>query len=340
MGDLMVAKKKEPVKKIKVHKKEIKQENKEAKSEKKKPGINKVFVISSAIVLIILIVTGVFVYLNKDKLFDKVVASVNGEKIYLKDVNDRFALYQGAYTKEDLLNQTIIEKLLLQEAAKQNLAVTDEDFNKFLDSLLVANSMNKDQLMQELKTQGISYSEFEKSYKQRILIEKLINGIIKDISVAQQEIDDYYLTVKSQLPENVTFEDVKDLINQTLVAQKQNAAFTEVVTNMIANAKIITHLELIQEKAVGQDKVVSLAKCLTEKGAIMYGASWCSHCANQKAMFGDAFQYITYNECDTTGKEACDAAGIQGYPTWTIGGQNYEGEITLENLAKTSGCAY
>lgn len=31
------------------------------------------------------------------------------------------------------------------------------------------------------------------------------------------------------------------------------------------------------------------AKCLTEKGAKMYGTSWCGHCKNQKALFGDSF---------------------------------------------------
>jgi len=329
----VVTKKKEPVKKIKVQKKELKQI-------KKKPGINKVFVISSAIVLVILIAAGVFVYLNKDKLFDKVVASVNGEKIYLKEVNDRFALYQGAYTKEELLNQTIIEKLLLQESAKKGLTVTDDEFNTFLTSLLQANNLTNDQLVQELKTQGMSYAEFEKSYKQRLVLEKLITGVIKDISVTEQEIDDYYIQVKSQLPENVTFEQVKSLINQTLLAQKQNKVFADFVEGLFAKSAIKTNYGLISEKVSDQDKVVGLAECLTEKGAIMYGASTCSHCKNQKALFGDAFQYVTYIECDTTGKDACDKAGIQGYPTWIIGGQNYEGEITLENLAKASGCSY
>ena len=33
---------------------------------------------------------------------------------------------------------------------------------------------------------------------------------------------------------------------------------------------------------------VSLAQCLTEKEVIMYGTEWCSHCKNQKAMFGES----------------------------------------------------
>lgn len=80
-----------------------------------------------------------------------------------------------------------------------------------------------------------------------------------------------------------------------------------------------------------------LAKCLTEKGAAMYGAYWCSHCQNQKKLFGDAFQYIVYVEC-TENEEKCTADGIGGYPTWKINGLNYPGEKTFEELKEISGC--
>jgi hypothetical protein len=341
----MVAKKKEPVN-VKVHKKTVKKQVHEVKEEKHKKKSNKVLLISLIAVAVILVIAGVAVYMNKDKLFDKVVATVNGEKIFLKEVNSRYALYQGSYTKIELLNQTVIERLLLQEAAKKNIEVSDEEFNKFLDSLLQANSMTKDQLMQEIKKQNIEYSEFEKSYKQRILIEKLIADITKDIQVSEQDVLAYYELVKSQIPENVTFAEVQPLINQTVMAQKQNQAFSDFMDNLFAKSNIVINSKLVEDKPATEeklsnpDKLVNLAKCLTEKGTIMYGASWCGHCANQKAMFGDAFQYVTYVECDTTGKEACDAAGVQAYPTWFINGEKQEGEIPLETLAGVTGCSY
>ncbi len=59
------------------------------------------------------------------------------------------------------------------------------------------------------------------------------------------------------------------------------------------------------------------AKCLTQKGAVMYGAVWCPHCKEQKAAFGDSFKYINHIECpDNT--QLCIDKGIQGYPTWII----------------------
>jgi glutaredoxin len=84
-------------------------------------------------------------------------------------------------------------------------------------------------------------------------------------------------------------------------------------------------------------KYDNFAKCLSQKNAVMYGAEWCGHCKNQKAMFGDSFKYVTYVEC-TTNQATCDANGVQGYPTWIINGKAYPGEISLESLSTTSGC--
>ena len=84
-------------------------------------------------------------------------------------------------------------------------------------------------------------------------------------------------------------------------------------------------------------KADDLAKCLTEKGAVMYGTEWCPHCAAQKEMFGSSFEYVTYVDCDKN-KRACVNAGVKGYPTWQINEANYEGTQSLYDLAKNSGC--
>ncbi|MFH1142025.1 MAG: vitamin K epoxide reductase family protein [Chloroflexota bacterium] len=89
------------------------------------------------------------------------------------------------------------------------------------------------------------------------------------------------------------------------------------------------------------DFATSLAKYLTDHGAALYGAFWCPHCADQKAMFGDAFRYVHYVECDPRGQDSdpllCDQKGINAYPTWEIGGRFYQGVLSLERLASLSG---
>ena len=65
----------------------------------------------------------------------------------------------------------------------------------------------------------------------------------------------------------------------------------------------------------------------------MYGTEWCPHCKNQKALFGNSFQYINYIDCDKD-RNACRDAEITGYPTWKRDGQNYPGEQSLYRLAE------
>ena len=87
---------------------------------------------------------------------------------------------------------------------------------------------------------------------------------------------------------------------------------------------------------------IALAQHLTAIGAKKYGAFWCPHCFEQKQLFGqEAFDEVTYIECAEGGKDpqpqACQAAGIQSFPTWEIDGKFYPGIKTPDELAELSG---
>lgn len=82
----------------------------------------------------------------------------------------------------------------------------------------------------------------------------------------------------------------------------------------------------------------AFAQCLTERGAAMYGAEWCSHCQNQKRMFGESFRFVNYVEC-TEEIRTCTEKGIQGFPTWVFADNSrLEGEQSFAALAAKSGC--
>ncbi|MEZ6209476.1 MAG: hypothetical protein R3B64_02825 [Candidatus Paceibacterota bacterium] len=87
----------------------------------------------------------------------------------------------------------------------------------------------------------------------------------------------------------------------------------------------------------------TFAMCLGESGATFYGAFWCPHCNNQKAMFGNSARLLPYVECSTEdGKgqtQVCIDAGITGYPTWEFAdASRLSGEIELSELADKTGC--
>lgn len=90
-------------------------------------------------------------------------------------------------------------------------------------------------------------------------------------------------------------------------------------------------------------KYADVARCLTEKGVVFYGAYWCPHCQEQKTDFGDDFQFITYQECDDSGpngsRKACLDAGISSFPSWSFPGQGILiGRNPIFVVAKLANC--
>lgn len=86
--------------------------------------------------------------------------------------------------------------------------------------------------------------------------------------------------------------------------------------------------------------LMSLAQCLTDKGVVMYGAEWCSHCKDQKALFGGAWSAVTYVECPQN-TVLCTQKGVKGYPTWILAnGQKLEGVQPLARLAQAADCTW
>jgi len=92
--------------------------------------------------------------------------------------------------------------------------------------------------------------------------------------------------------------------------------------------------------SVGAGSAEMLARHLRESGAVMYGAYWCPHCAEQKALFGEAAKELPYVECDPSGvnprPDLCEKAGVKSFPTWVVGGERREGVQSLETLAELS----
>jgi hypothetical protein len=76
----------------------------------------------------------------------------------------------------------------------------------------------------------------------------------------------------------------------------------------------------------------NFAKCLADKGAVMYGAmDWCKYTQGQKGMFGKSFKYINYHEFQ-------DLPGIKITPTWVINGEWHENVQSFDKLAALTGC--
>lgn len=95
----------------------------------------------------------------------------------------------------------------------------------------------------------------------------------------------------------------------------------------------ILSVGLLLSSCTSSGEYSNLTACLSEKKAVMFGASWCPHCAEQKKMFGRSAKNMPYFECskgNTQVKECSDRA-IASYPTWQF---NEEAIKALPELAQ------
>jgi glutaredoxin len=82
----------------------------------------------------------------------------------------------------------------------------------------------------------------------------------------------------------------------------------------------------------------NFAHCLADKEITMFGMPSCSWCQKQKALFGEAFQFVSYIDCSKNPQE-CVSKGINATPTWVFSeNDKIESYLTLEQLAEVSGC--
>lgn len=120
-----------------------------------------------------------------------------------------------------------------------------------------------------------------------------------------------------------------------------NQAFPPGQTLPIIEAEPVGLKDLPLNSVPGNTEI--FAQCLAKKGAVMYGAFWCPHCQQQAKLFGDAFKFITYQECDAKGPngnpQICKNQGITSYPTWKFPNHpDLVGEQTFAALAEAANC--
>jgi foldase protein PrsA len=113
------------------------------------------------------------------------VLTVNGEPVYSKEIDKKLSYLQAQYgdtiTEDFVINQTINELLLVQEAKRQKLkvddAVIDDAVNKWVGQ--VKDSVTTEQLDQILQKENLTMEELiqdtRDAYKKNFLIYDLLN---------------------------------------------------------------------------------------------------------------------------------------------------------------------
>ncbi len=141
-------------------------------------------------------------------VFDKVIAVVNDEPIFLSELNEEgkpfFAMIKEKASagkqaeelqkaKKEVLRQLIQDKLLMQEAKKYHISVTKDEVDEAVQNIIRENRINHEQFKEELAKTGRTEAQFRKDLQKQILKSKLVGVAVRSkVVVPQEKIVSYY----------------------------------------------------------------------------------------------------------------------------------------------------
>lgn len=133
----------------------------------------------ATIVIILLIIGLLYVFRSSF-----IVATVNGEPVSRISFNKELEKESG----KRALNALITKKLILQEANKKHVAVSDKEIDSEMKKISDTLGKQGQKLDQALIARGITQDDLREQIRIEKLIEKLLS---KDIQVSDQEVNNY-----------------------------------------------------------------------------------------------------------------------------------------------------
>lgn len=142
------------------------------------------------------------------EIIDRCVAVVNDDIITFSEVNERgkpiFQRVAEQTPPSDLpealqqartavIEKLIDKKLLLQEAKKFNITVSDEEVDMAVLRILERNHTTMEQFRAEMVAMGLDEEQYKEDLRDQILSSKLVNIAVRSkVIVPEEKIIDYY----------------------------------------------------------------------------------------------------------------------------------------------------
>ncbi len=196
----------------------------EKSTARKLPKISK----KSLVVFLVTIILAAGAYYFKGQF---IVALVNGQPISRLTLIKELEKQSGEGTLEALVTKALV----LQEAEKQGVSVSDEEVGQEIAQIeenLGAQGQNLDQV---LGMQGISREDLEEQIRMQKTAEKIAGG---DLEVTDEEVENYFTENQDSFSEEAEEEEIKKNIRQQLEQRKLSAAINSLINSLREGADI------------------------------------------------------------------------------------------------------
>lgn len=236
-----------------------------------------------AVVAVALVLMGVINMKKPDAASDN-AAYVNGEAITMKelDYSYQYALpeeYKKVMTKWEFLNESVIpQKLLLQEALRSNVTVSNEEVKMAINELVQFSGLTAEEFEKQLDELKLGWSDVELTYWTRLTIAKFVDeNVLNTVNVTKAELQRAYNKAELEA-ENVSLEEATPYLKEDILLEKQSAALLEFLGGLRQNATVVIILE---EAKQGITSFSQTGKACNVNGTIqvyMFTTSTCKEC--------------------------------------------------------------
>lgn len=145
--------------------------------------------------------------MSRATIVDRILAVVNGEIITEVEFNEYLKLYNRFNAGEDqgpeapeseefkrqVLDQMINELLVVQEADRYEIQVSDSDVESYIERYKKDRELSHSEFLQELQQQGLNLDDFKKQITMDIKKNRMINSMIRQkVVVIEDELREFY----------------------------------------------------------------------------------------------------------------------------------------------------
>jgi len=209
-------------------------------------------------ILLFLLMLSVSVLLYSQEVIEEIVAIVNDEIITLSQVKEQDevlrlmlrAQYQGeefqkqyALRRRGLLDEMITQRLLLQEAKKQDLNI-DEQMKLYIENIKKENDIDSDaELIRLMREQGTDFEEWKKMLRENIMKEGIIvTEVNRNIVLDDSEIVSYYKLHPEEFIEPPEYKLKAIYLSAELIGEEEIEAKKREIDSKIASGEDLAAL--------------------------------------------------------------------------------------------------
>ncbi len=147
------------------------------------------------LILILLLPT-----LSFAKLYDKIIAVVNGEPITLSEVGAVSLLekmengdMKAMETLMKRVDEAIEYTLISQEAEKLHISVSDREVERAIERIMKERGITREELKKALEAEGITFEIYKRMVKARLLKARILATLIKPkVMMREEDLERFY----------------------------------------------------------------------------------------------------------------------------------------------------